>query len=121
MADIIWQRVKRQLDRYLVHKMTVYTRASSGGGYTVQNAASVTCLLQPLGQNSRGLTADERAQAALSGQLFFLSTYAMPEHAQIVVDAFGATRWQVVAGSVWPQNGPDGLNVMNTCEVRQVR
>lgn len=91
----------------LTMRGTVYTRAVSGGTFTDVAKADLKCSLNAVSRQPAA-TNSQRAELANAGTLEWERGYTMPDVAQVVVDAHGSTRWNVVKGSVWREFGVDG-------------
>jgi hypothetical protein len=110
--------MKRSVARMLTQVATVYGRHATTGKYTEQLRTGLACSLQAV--NRRGLGppgAPQRSEPAADGHLYWDPAYEMPEFAQVTVDAFGATRWVVVATTIWPEIAPGNVIVYRHCDV----
>jgi hypothetical protein len=89
----------------LTMRATVYT----GNSWATVVKTGLKCSLSPL---TAGISAVQTGQArtdlASRGLFEWERGYTMPAGARIVVDAYGSQRWNVMAGTIWPDFGPGG-------------
>lgn len=92
----------------LTMRGTVYTRAASGGTFTTVAKSNLKCSLDRISDRQSAQTSQQRADLANGGTLEWERGYTMPENAQVTVDRYGVTRWNIRSGTIWPEFGPDG-------------
>lgn len=120
MPSGIGRSMARTLGRMLDQRATVYTRGGGSGAYDVVAKSGLHCLLQDVGSGSATSAAD-RSDLAQITVLYWEPTYAMPEHAQVVVDSRPGQRYQVQSGTVTPDVGPGNVTVMQHADCTRVR
>lgn len=94
---------------------TVYARGTDGK-YTVAAMTGLKCFLQPLNREA-ARTSVERAELANGATFYWDASYDMAENAQVEVDAYAGTRWNVRAGTLWPEMAPGNVVIYHRCDV----
>jgi hypothetical protein len=95
---------------------TVYSRHPTTGQYTVVETSGLACLLQQA-PHQPAPAGPQRGEAAPDGVLYWHPDYAMSEYAQVEVSAFPGVRWNIVAGSVWPDVAPGAVAIARHADV----
>lgn len=89
----------------LTQRATVYT----GSSWAAVDKTGLKCSLRPLNEGvSAGQTGSARSELAARGILEWERSYAMPNGARVVVDAYPGIRWNVQMATAWPEFGPGG-------------
>lgn len=91
-------------------RATVAIRGSNGQyDFAHPDKTDLKCALNPLNLGVSAIqTGGGRAELASRGLLEWDRGYTMPPNAQIMVDAYGAQKWNVQTTTVWPDFGPGG-------------
>lgn len=99
--------------------LTMRASVFTGSNWSTEVKSDLKCSLDPA-PRAPAATGPARTELANRGVLEFERGYTMPVGARLVVDAYGAQRWNVVAGTIWPSFGPGGGLLSYSCEVTKV-
>lgn len=107
--------IAKTLERVaLAHRAMVYV----GSSWATVDKAGLICYLEPANAGlSAAQTGAARTELAARGKLSWERGYAMPVNARVTVDAFPASRWNVLIATMWPDFGPGGAVISWHCDV----
>lgn len=113
--------MRRAIAGLLDQTATVYTRTGTAGFTTVARTG-LKCYLDPANRVGFGTaTGPQRAEPAPDATLYWDPAYEMAETVQIVVDAHGSTRWNVVAGTMVADVAPGDVVVARHVSVMRAK
>jgi hypothetical protein len=87
----------------LTMRATVYT----GNSWSTVDKTGLKCSLTPVNRQPAA-TGAARAELAAIGDFSWERGYTMPANSRVLVDAYPEFRWNVRAGTIWPDFGPGG-------------